>query len=687
MYHFQHDQGLNALVFRRWRTMGIAFSLFLAAGVGILGVMPHQYQSSAKLMVMRGEQRLGGIRIGIDTLPELTGASHPLYTQVELIRITPVLNDVIKEMDLRDAEGNRVRPEALASKIRVTPIKDTDIIEVSYVDSDPILAQRLVRTLCNSYITYTRKYRQEGAKEGLQYLDQQIGQARKQLAKSENALQAYKRQNGTVALSTEIDVSLREHSDLDQLVHQHHMNLESAQARARSIRSQLGMSAKEALTAAAISQSPKVRYLQEQLITAEASPIMTMGLTENHPEMVALSKRINLLKKEMGTEIGSMLGNKQTRTLDDVQIGLLQQLTSAETDILTAKASLSAAKSGMGRIQGILKNYPEQEIKLARLMREVSVASTMYQQLLEKQSEARLNSNSIPAYSCIIQPATLPLNPRFPQNDQALPVLLLGSIVAAFGAGTLKDVTDQSVDPSELGSYLPKSKLLIQVPAIEPKEITKGNPAAQHYLEALKSLGIALEDHLEGPSRMVGLTSLMPGDGKSVTITNLATCLSEMGHRVLVVDGDFHQPHLQKMYSGDKASAGLSGVLQDHISPEEAVTHHEKFDLVQVGKGNQTISASSFKQRLRPALETWKSQYDFVLIDLPSISLLSMVVPFARCCDGVLVLANLQKITWKRLENALSQLSTVKLPILGMVAIAQHSKAPKDYYLPHGGKK
>lgn len=691
MYHFQHDQGINSLFFRRWRTMGLAFSLFLATGIGALTFMPQQYQSSAKLMVMRGDQRLGGVRVGLDALPELTGASHPLYTQVELIRISPVLDEVIKELDLRDPEGKRMLSEALAAKIRVTPIKDTDIIEVSYVDSDPGRAQRFVRTLCNAYITYTRKYRQDGAKEGLHYLDQQISQARKQLAKSESALQEYKRLSGSVALPAEIEASVQEHSDLNQLLRQHQVALKSAQARAHSIRAQLGMSAKDALTAAVISQSPKIKFLQEQLINAESSPVRSMGLTENHPEMVSLNNRISLLKKEMGTEIGSLLGNKSARPLDEVQIGLLQQLTSAETEILTAKASLSAARDGMERLQGLMQQFPDHEIKQARLMREVTVASGMYQQLLEKQSEARLNSNSIPAYSCIIQPATFPLKPAFPQNDQALPILLIGSIAAAFGAGTLKDVTDRSVYLSELSACLPKSTFLTQLPSLEANELGKEallvNPESLCYLEALKSLGIALEDLLDGPSRMIGLTSLIPGEGKSVTIANLATCLSEMGHRVLVVDGDFRRPRLQKLISTGDASHGLSGVLLGHIAPEDAITHLEKFDLVRVGKGKQVFRTASLKQRLSPVLEAWKSEYDFVLIDLPPITLLSVVVPFARCCDGVLVLANLQKITWQILENALHLLSTVKLPILGMVAIAQLPKSPKSYYLTHGSEK
>lgn len=675
------DPSLKGLLTRRWRAMGVAFALTLAGGNAAVTLLPKTYQSSAKLLVVRPEQRIGGLKLSNDALPELTGASHPLYTQIELMRAAPLLQEVITKLDLREKGGEPLTTEQLGSRILVSPITGTDLLEVRCTWGDPRRAQQVVEALCAAYLRYNQQYRREGVGEGLKYADEQLAAARARLTETERNLEQFKRGAGSVALTEEIRASVTDLSTLNSTIRTQEVELKSLQARVSSLRAQLGMSTRDALNGASLAQSPKLRSLQEQLLTAETSPLRFQGLAPDHPDMVALNERLSMLRAAVATEIRGLVGRAvAARPVEGVKLQLLEKLTSAETDLLALKASLEAAKHNQARLTAGMASLPERETKLTRLTREVEVASQVYQQLLQRREEARLAMSIAPSIGQLIQPANLPTKPSGPMQGKTVPILVLLSLAAAYGVGVLRDIFDRSVRPQDLAAYMPDVKVLASVPLLNAAERRGGelvvrSGASPRYHEAMMTLGFALEDHRpEKGGHVLALTSSLSGEGKSVTVANLALGLAEAGHRVLVVDADFCRPRQHALFGMSATQPGLAQLLCEDLPVAELIQTQAGIDVLPAGPDAVDFAFARVHRKLNQWLETWRQSYDFILLDMPPMALFATVARIAKQADGLLMLANLQRVTPATLLPALQQLQALRIPLHGMIVL-NHSPA------------
>ncbi len=689
MYDTSADPSLAALFKRRWRVMALTSGLVLAAGIPLLLVMPKSFESSAKLLVMRTEQRFGGLGIVSNALPELGGTSQPLFTQVEMIRLPATLRNVIEKLDLRNGEGKPMTTDELAKRIRVAPIKGTDLIEVSYRDSDPHLAQQVVQNLCEFYLQNTESTRREGVQAGLKIVDEHMGSAQSRLSDAETRLREFKQTLGSVSLNQEIQASVRDMGDLNTLIRNHQLALESLQAKAASLRSRLRMSPREAQEAAALAQNPRLRALQEQLVTAETSPLRTQGLAASHPDLMALESRIAMLKQDIGAEIRLLVGRQQAfRPLDDIQIGLLRDLTSTEVEIMATKASISAAERSRSSLSASMTQLPAHEMTLERLQREVVMAGQIYQDLLQKREQARQHLSIAPSFAQVVQAPEIPERPLIPLGGQAGSVLLLASLAAGFGAGTLRDVLDRRVSPTALAGYMPDIPIFCSLPLLSKSEKRQGElivttMSSPAYLQSLMTLGLALENHLGGfEGQVIVMTSTSTGEGKSMTIANLALSLRDMGKRVLLVDGDLRRPRLHTIFGENDPGLGLSEALLNRLSPAEAVREKEGIHLVSAGSAELPFKQAKLRTQLAPLLSHWRKEFDVILIDLPPLSMVAEVAQVAKQADGTLFLGNFQKVGPEALLAGVQMMQAVGIPILGALSISPFSSAPEaSYYL------
>ena len=104
----------------------------------------------------------------------------------------------------------------------------------------------------------------------------------------------------------------------------------------------------------------------------------------------------------------------------------------------------------------------------------------------------------------------------------------------------------------------------------------------------------------------VGVTSSLPGEGKSTTAVNLAYMLAAAGKDTLLIEGDMRRPVLAKRLSL-AGRPGLSNVLVGMDSMAFAVQEHTartgrqtvRFDVLTAGD-TPRIPLSSYPPLLRP---------------------------------------------------------------------------------------
>jgi capsular exopolysaccharide synthesis family protein len=169
------------------------------------------------------------------------------------------------------------------------------------------------------------------------------------------------------------------------------------------------------------------------------------------------------------------------------------------------------------------------------------------------------------------------------------------------------------------------------------------------------------------PIRTLGVTSALPGDGKTLASIGLAVVNAmQPGRRVLLVDCDLRKPSVAASL-GLRVDAGLAEVLTDAASLEDAVLRvpgHE-LEVLPVRAVPQNPSELLASEKMRKLLETLSSQYDRVILDLPPTLGLPDAKTVSELCDGVIFVVRADVTPEPEIASALDVLDRRR--VLGLV--------------------
>ena len=171
-------------------------------------------------------------------------------------------------------------------------------------------------------------------------------------------------------------------------------------------------------------------------------------------------------------------------------------------------------------------------------------------------------------------------------------------------------------------------------------------------------------------ARVIGVTSSVHGEGKSLTIINLAYSIAESGRKVILVECDLRLPTLRKKLGIPKAT-GVSNYLAG-VSSEKATLQKdvliEGFDFLQAGDIPPNPSELLGSKQFATLIDNLAQAYDVVLIDLPPIGEVSDALVASRCSDGL------------DLDYALRQCKLVGAKVIGFIYNDSESKLNKYKY-------
>ena len=176
-------------------------------------------------------------------------------------------------------------------------------------------------------------------------------------------------------------------------------------------------------------------------------------------------------------------------------------------------------------------------------------------------------------------------------------------------------------------------------------------------VEQYKRLAAALhERQIEREIKSLMITSALPGEGKTLTITNLALTFGNYyGRRVLIVDADLHRPSVHEMF-GIRNDRGLIDALRSSGSSLPAVQVSQGVSVVPAGRGPETAVADLSSDRLQALVAEAATQYDWILFDTPPVAMLTDAQFVARATDGILFVIAAGKTPYAIVQRTLSDL-------------------------------
>lgn len=198
--------------------------------------------------------------------------------------------------------------------------------------------------------------------------------------------------------------------------------------------------------------------------------------------------------------------------------------------------------------------------------------------------------------------------------------------------------------------------------------------------EAYKSLRTNIMFALPGNEcKCIGVTSPISGDGKSTTAVNLAIALAQIGKRVLLIDCDLRLPTVAGKL-GIRNSPGLSDFLIGEVRIDEAIRKLEHYGIHVLPASNVPADPTGLleSRQMEHLFVALRRNYEFVIVDLPPVTVVSDALILGKCLDGYLLAVRQKKTKHRSVEEAIRQMQFADAKILGTVVTG--SSYSEKYY-------
>ena len=194
--------------------------------------------------------------------------------------------------------------------------------------------------------------------------------------------------------------------------------------------------------------------------------------------------------------------------------------------------------------------------------------------------------------------------------------------------------------------------------------------AAEAYKLLRTKLQFSFVD--DNDCHIIGVSSAMAGEGKSLSSVNLAYSLAQLDKRVLLIDCDMRRPSLSAKLPIKKLP-GLSNYLTRQVGMDEVIQTYGNsneefaFNVIAAGRNPPNPIELLNSGRMRKALDQLRGSYDYIILDLPPVGEVSDALVVSKLVDGILLVVRQNYCNRNLLSAAVKQFSFVETRILGVV--------------------
>ena len=208
--------------------------------------------------------------------------------------------------------------------------------------------------------------------------------------------------------------------------------------------------------------------------------------------------------------------------------------------------------------------------------------------------------------------------------------------------------------------------------------------------EAYKSLRTNLVFSLpEDECKIIEITSSTQNEGKSITAINLAIALAKNGAKVVLIDCDLRLPTVaQKLKI--KQKPGLTNLLFGLNSALDVIYHHPcGIDVIPAGDLPPNPSETLGSSRMATVLEFMKNHYEYVILDVPPIGVVTDAAVLAPKVSGIVLVVRQGLASFEGVDTAIHKLQIANGNLLGFVLTdaSIEKKSYSNYGYAHHQKR
>lgn len=208
----------------------------------------------------------------------------------------------------------------------------------------------------------------------------------------------------------------------------------------------------------------------------------------------------------------------------------------------------------------------------------------------------------------------------------------------------------------------------------EKQTVLIGSGISFSASEAYKLLRTKLQFSFAGEHacRVIGVSSALSGEGKSLSAVNLAYTLSQLDKKVLLIDCDMRRPSIAEKLGIIKGQ-GLSSYLSGQIELERLIQkcglpgEEDAFSVISAGRTPPNPGELLSSERMAGMLNRLRQEYDYVILDFPPVGEVSDAMAVAKQVDGMLLVVRQNYCNRIVLGAAVRQFEFIESRILGIV--------------------
>ena len=381
-----------------------------------------------------------------------------LNSEVELLKDADVLRHVVEANDLASHDWLRwLRPneeqaarveratKRLADRLKVEPIKKTNLIAVSYDAADPKVAAHVLRSLARVYREKHMEVRRPGGQ--LHFFDQQTGESRRQLEVARRKLIEFTKSHDVVMAAQQRDLALRRLDDDEASYQQTQIEMSESERRVRELDAQLAKLPERTVTQVRSADNPELlRALKTSLLDLELKKTQLLTKFEpSHRLVQEVEQQIVQAKAAITAERLSPLRD-ETTDLDTNYEWAKAERQKAQVEMKRLEAREAATAAHLAGYRALARQLGEDAIVQEDLTSSEMAARENYLLYVKKREEARmgdaLDEGGIVNVAIAEQPV-VPALPVWPAGA----VMLVG-FVAALTSGTGAAFAADYLDPA-----------------------------------------------------------------------------------------------------------------------------------------------------------------------------------------------------------------------------------------------
>jgi capsular exopolysaccharide synthesis family protein len=534
------------------------------------------------------------------------------------------------------------------SRLKVESVKRSRLVNISFEGFHPDIITSMANRHAHEYIEKNLEMRFATSQDAVKWLQSQLIENEKRVEEAENALQLYKEKEKIVSLEDSQNIIVQKLEDLNEVLtdaRTERIGLETLNNQAKELSGRPDMI--ESIPY--VIENSLIQALKKDYINTKAEIVkLSDKYGEKFPAMIKLVSQAKEQKNRINLEINRLIKSLETKY----------------------KAALSKEESLSNALEeqkGVALDLNRKAIAYSTLTREAESEKAMYDILLKRMKETGITGELKTSNIRIIDAAEIPISPIKPRKRFNILCAAVIGLLLGLGLAFFCEYVDNTVkSPEDIEHYLglPLLGALEKVKA--PKDnkllsfdmITHKRPKS-NIAEIFRNIRTKVISPSVGNSRkLILVTSTAPEEGKTFVVSNLAIAIAQTGKKTLVVDTDFRNPRLNKVFNV-KRKPGLSDHLMGKNEIELIIkpTKVSNLSIVTCGRIPPNPSELLGSNSMETFCKAVREKFDIVLFDTPPSLAVTDAVVLSDILDGVIFVIKSSVHERKVVGRAVSQIT------------------------------